>query len=76
MKSRRKILDLFEEQKEYWEERVKVGIEENRKGNATIKICDNNGKEISGACVKACQKSHEFRFGANFNFFWISVLCY
>lgn len=65
MESRRKILDLFEEQKEYWEERTKAGIEENRKGNATIKICDNNGKEISGACVKACQKSHEFRFGAN-----------
>jgi hypothetical protein len=65
MESRRKILDLFEEQKEYWEERTKAGIEENRKGNATLKIRDKDGKELSGASVKACQKSHEFRFGAN-----------
>lgn len=65
MENRRKVLDLFEEQKEYWEKRVKTGIEENRKGNATLKIRDKDGKELSGASVKACQKSHEFRFGAN-----------
>ncbi len=65
MSDRKRILELFESQKDFYEEKVKTGIEKNRKGDAEIKICDKDGKAISGAKIRVNQKSHEFRFGAN-----------
>lgn len=65
MYERRKILYLFEEQKDYMDERVSTGIEKYRKGDAKLVITDKNGKAITNAKVKVTQKSHEFRFGAN-----------
>ena len=65
MTDRRKILDLFEEQKDIVDQKVSEGIEKYRKGDGKIKIVDQNGAVISGATVKLKQKSHEFRFGAN-----------
>lgn len=65
MGERRKILDLFEAQKDFWEARVATGIEQHRKGDGTIKLIDKNGKPLSGVTVKLKQKSHQFRFGAN-----------
>ena len=65
MENRRKILELFEEQKEYMDEKIKSGIEAYRKGLAEIVIKDINGKPISNAKITATQKEHEFRFGAN-----------
>ncbi|MBQ7329810.1 MAG: endo-1,4-beta-xylanase [Oscillospiraceae bacterium] len=65
MSERRKILDLFEEQKDFWEARVASGIEQHRKGDGRIKLVDQNGKPLSGVKVKLTQKSHQFRFGAN-----------
>jgi len=65
MSERRKILDLFEEQKDLWEARVASGIEQHRKGDGWIKLVDQNGKPLSGVKVKLTQKSHQFRFGAN-----------
>lgn len=65
MSERRKILDLFEEQKDVWEARVASGIEQHRKGDGRIKLIDQNGKPLSGVKVKLKQKSHSFRFGAN-----------
>ena len=65
MSERRKILDLFEEQKDFWEARVASGIEQHRKGDGRIKLVDKNGKPLSGVKVKLTQKSHQFRFGAN-----------
>ena len=65
MSERRKILDLFEEQKDFWEARVASGIEQHRKGDGMIKLVDKNGKPLSGVKVKLKQKSHQFRFGAN-----------
>lgn len=65
MSERRKVLDLFEEQKEYMEERVNSGIEQYRKGYAKITVKDKNGNVVSDAKIKVNQKSHEFKFGAN-----------
>lgn len=65
MNDGRKILDLFDEQKEMVEKRVAEGIETYRKGDGRIKVVDKDGKPIVNAKLKLNQKSHEFRFGAN-----------
>ena len=65
MDDRRKIFDLFDEQKEMVEKRVAEGIETYRKGDGRIKVIDKDGKPIVNAKLKLNQKSHEFRFGAN-----------
>lgn len=65
MNDRRKVLELFEQQKEYTDKRISEGIEKHRKGNVEIIITDENGCPVPGVFVKAKQKSHEFRFGAN-----------
>lgn len=65
MSDRRNILEMFEEQKEYMEDRVNSGIEKYRKGTAHIVVNDNCGGVIPNAKIKIKQKSHEFRFGAN-----------
>lgn len=65
MNDRKKILDLFEQQKEYTDKRVSEGIEKYRKGNAKIMVTDKSGKPIHNVEITAKQKSHEFRFGAN-----------
>ncbi|MBO7214261.1 MAG: endo-1,4-beta-xylanase [Clostridia bacterium] len=65
MADRRKILELFETQKDFVKEKVDSGIERYRKGNAKIFLKDNNGKAIANAKINVKQKSHEFRFGAN-----------
>ena len=65
MSDRRKVLDLFEEQKEIVDEKVSDGIEKYRKGDGKIRIVDQNGTPVSGAVIKLNQKTHEFRFGAN-----------
>ena len=65
MTERRKILDLFDEQNDYVEEKVSHGIETYRKGDGKIHIIDTNGNPVAGAKIKLNQKSHEFRFGAN-----------
>lgn len=65
MNDRKKSLDLFEQQKEYTDKRVSEDIEKYRKGNAEIIVTDKRGKPIHNVEIKAKQKSHEFRFGAN-----------
>ena len=65
MSDRRKILELFEEQKEFLNEKITYGIEHYRKGDATLTLTDENGNPISHAQVKIKQKTHEFKFGAN-----------
>ncbi len=61
---RRKVLELFEAQKDMWESRAQDGIENYRKGFANITVKDKDGNPVK-AKIKASQKSHEFRFGAN-----------
>ena len=65
MSERRKIFELFEENKEMVDERVSSGIEKYRKGDCSVKIVDESGTPVTVATVKIKQKSHEFRFGAN-----------
>lgn len=65
MSNRRKVLELFEQQKAFMDEKVNSGIEQYRKGDAVITVTDKNGNIIPGAKVKAVQKTHEFKFGAN-----------
>ena len=59
------VLDLFEEQRDFVNEKVSFGIENYRKGNKKIKVIDKNGAPVIGAKVRLNQKNHEFRFGAN-----------
>ena len=65
MMNRNEIMQLFDEKRDMTEARVKAGIEQNRKGLCKINFCDKDGKPVNGVKVKASQKSHEFRFGAN-----------
>jgi len=58
-------LELFETQKEFWEEKVNTGIEKYRKGDANIIIRNAKGDVLSDAEVVVSQKNHEFKFGAN-----------
>ena len=65
MSERRKILECFEQQKAVWEPRAAEGIERYRKGDARIRVVDEQGKGVENAEIRAVQKSHAFRFGAN-----------
>lgn len=65
MNDRRKLLEFFEQQKETTDKRVAEGIEKHRKGDAVLKVTDKDDNPIKDVTVKAVQKSHEFRFGAN-----------
>ena len=65
MSDRRKVLELFEEQKDFLNDKIKHGIETYRKGDATLTFTDENGNPVSNARVKIKQKTHEFKFGAN-----------
>ena len=65
MSERRKVLDLFEAQKEETAQKVSDGIEAYRKGNGKITVTDENGAPIANAKISLKQKSHECRFGAN-----------
>lgn len=62
---RKKILELFDEQRDYMEDKINSGIERYRKGFASIVVKDDEGNIISDAKIKLVQKSHKFKFGAN-----------
>ena len=65
MSDRRKVLDLFDAQEDFWKQRAAYGIERYRKGDGKITVTDKNGNPISNAKIKLTQTKHEFRFGAN-----------
>ena len=65
MSDRRKVLELFEKNKEMMESRINYGIENFRKGYANITVSDENGNAIPNAKIKVTQKTHEFKYGAN-----------
>ncbi len=62
---RKKILECFQDQKEFMEETVSSNIEKYRKGYAEIVIQDKSGAPVPNAKITAKQKSHAFKFGAN-----------
>ena len=65
MSDRRKVLELFEKNKDYMNERINSGIEQNRKGYAQITVKDKNKNPVSGVKIAIKQKTHEFKYGAN-----------
>ena len=65
MSDRRKVLELFEKQKDITKAITDAGIERYRKGNAYITLKDEDGTPIKNVKIKVNQKNHEFKFGAN-----------
>ena len=65
MTDRKRVLELFEEQKDFYNQKVENGIERYRKGDAVINVTDQNGKPVVNAKISVKQTSHEFKFGAN-----------
>ena len=65
MSDRRKVLELFEKQKDITKALTDAGIERYRKGNAYITLKDEEGNPIKNVKIKVNQKNHEFKFGAN-----------
>ena len=59
------VLEAFETNKAFYEEKVNSGIENYRKGDAKIKVVDKNGKVIPNVKIKFNHKKHEFKFGTN-----------
>ena len=64
MKRRDYVFTYFDEQKDFFEDSVKHGIEQNRKGFAHITVTDAEGNPCP-AEIEFRQKDHEFKFGAN-----------
>lgn len=65
MTERKKVLELFEVEKESLEEKIKTNIELYRKGSAEIIVKDINGNPVNNVKITVKQISHEFKFGAN-----------
>jgi len=61
--SRRKLLERFDDN--FMKNVVEPNIENYRKGFAHIKVVDKDGKVVKNAKIKAVQKNHEFKYGAN-----------
>ena len=65
MGNKDELLKYFRENKDFMDERIKSGIEQNRKRYAGVLICDSEGNPLKGAKVKINLKNHEFKHGAN-----------
>ena len=48
MSDRKQILDLFEQYREYTDQKVADGIEKYRKGDACVTLTGENGQPLSG----------------------------
>lgn len=65
MSRRDDVFKNFNKYRDETEDRVKLGIEQNRKGFAVINVTDRDGKPVPGVKIRAKQKKHEFLYGAN-----------
>ncbi len=65
MTERYRVLEKFEKDGGKWKETAHANIEKYRKGDATLRLCDKDGKPLSGYTVHIRQKNHAFSFGAN-----------
>ncbi|MDD4369438.1 MAG: endo-1,4-beta-xylanase, partial [Oscillospiraceae bacterium] len=59
------IMQHYLEQKEETDARIKLGIEQNRKGYATLRLQTPNGRPLCRTPVHAVLRRHEFKHGAN-----------
>lgn len=62
---RENVLKPFIEQADYMNERIRSGVEVNRKGTAELRITDAKGKPVPDAHITIEQKTHDFNYGAN-----------
>lgn len=62
---RRLWLEKFEQSKALYDGRIAENIEKYRKGTASIRLTDAEGKPLCNARVKVKQKTHDFGFGAH-----------
>ena len=65
MTRRETVLKKFLEYEKETDERIKLGIEQNRKGFMKITVKDKDGNSVKGAKIEAKLKKHEFLYGAN-----------
>lgn len=59
------VLSKFRENADMINERIRCGIEMNRKGYATLSVVDADGAPVSGERIHVKHKKHDFLFGAN-----------
>lgn len=65
MFERRRVLELFEKDKDSLLAKTREGIERHRKGKFTLRVSDEKGSPLANTTVKVTQTTHAFRFGAN-----------
>ena len=65
MESLRGMLAPYERSRDQVDERIRNGIERNRKGDAAIRLVDESGGPVAGAKVTLVQRSHDFGLGCN-----------
>ena len=65
MNRRDMVMQNFDKYADYMNDRIKTDTEANRKSYAYITFKDSDGNPVKGAKIKAVQKSHDFKFGAN-----------
>lgn len=65
MTRREKVLKKFKEYEKETEERVRLGVEQNRKGFIKITVKDKDGNAVPNAKIEVKLKKHEFLYGAN-----------
>ncbi|MDF2922572.1 MAG: glycoside hydrolase family 10 [Paenibacillaceae bacterium] len=59
------LLRYFEQEERFVGDRIEQGIEENRKGWASLVFVDAEGQPAEGLEVQIEQLTHDFKFGAN-----------
>lgn len=64
MNERWKIVDYIDKTLEPFQDRIKAGLE-TRKGTCKIFVVDEKGVPVSDVKVEVCQKTHDFKYGAN-----------
>ncbi len=65
MTRKEKVFKSYNEQRDVCEERIKSGIEQNRKASADITFVDKEGKPVNNLKFEAVLRNHEYKFGCN-----------
>ncbi|MFA6930822.1 MAG: endo-1,4-beta-xylanase [Lentisphaeria bacterium] len=63
--NRKKVLEPFEKKWVYMEDRIRNGIEMNRKGFATLHFTTPDKQPVKDVHLEVKQKTHDFKNGAN-----------
>lgn len=65
MSRNEEILAKFRENADLVNDRIRTGIEMNRKGYATVTVVDVEGNPLAGKRIRVKHRKHDFLFGAN-----------